>query len=64
MRGDFLDIDAPYRGVAGVLEFVEKRLDSVTPKAGVGRFEIFDELCDVTPDWVPCDVGVNGPRVV
>ena len=35
VEGGFRDVDAPYLGVAGVLEFMEKRLDPVTPKAGV-----------------------------
>ena len=35
VEGGFRNVYAPYRGVAGVLELVEKRLDSVAPKAGV-----------------------------
>ena len=64
LKNRFRDADAPNWGVAGVLDLMKELLDSVTPEAGVLGFEIFDQLCDLTPDGVPCDVGVYSPRVV
>ena len=56
LRWSYRDVDAPHWGVAGVLEMVKDALDSVAPETGARRFEIFDQLCDFTPDGVPCDV--------
>ena len=64
LKKSFLDADAPNWGVAGVLELMKEWLDSVAPEAGVLWFKIFDQLCNLTPDGVPCDVSVNSPRVV